>query len=306
MTIWRSVVDADRVRARLAADGAAAVQPLRVFDCRFSLADAQAGDATWWASRIPTARYAHLDRDLSNLRPPHVPGSGRHPWPQADVFRAWLTAQGVGPGTQVVAYDAGDGAFAARLWALLRALGHEAVAVLDGGWAHWNALGLPVENGAPTAREAQDAASANSHLTGESASDASGFEALPLLDAPQVAVRLAAGDALIDARAGERFRGEVEPIDRVAGHVPGAINRPYALNLQDGRFKSGETLREEFLGILAGRSPSQAVAMCGSGVTACHHLLAMAHAGLEGAALFTGSWSGWIEDPQRLVATGAV
>jgi thiosulfate/3-mercaptopyruvate sulfurtransferase len=287
MSMWRTLVDAEALASRLGE------KEIVVFDCRFALNDAEAGEAAWRASRIPGARYAHLNRDLSDLVSPHAPGRGRHPWPQAEVFAAWLARQGVGAQTQVVAYDAADGAYAARLWCLLHALGHGAVAVLDGGWARWCALGSPVEEGEPSRREGLD----------ESVLETSGakanFDRRRLFGPDDISRRLALGELLIDARVAERFRGEVEPIDRVAGHVPGAVNRPYAANLEDGRFKSAQRLAEEFRALLGERESWHAIAMCGSGVTACHHLLAMEHAGLTGAALFAGSWSGWIEDPQR-------
>jgi thiosulfate/3-mercaptopyruvate sulfurtransferase len=319
VTDWRTLIDAPTLAARLGDQSVDDTNindtnindtdindtdindaDLVVFDCRFSLADADAGEAAWRGSRLPSARYAHLNRDLSDLRSLHMSGSGRHPWPQAEVFVAWLVRNGVSPRTQVVAYDAGDGAYAARLWCLLRALGHRNVAVLDGGWAQWNALGLPV-SGAVDTRAIDSAAT---HATKDGF--APRFEAMRLFDATDVPARLAAGDALIDARAAERFRGEVEPIDRVAGHVPGALNRPYAMNLEDGHFKSAERLGEEFRALLGARRADNAIVMCGSGVTACHHLLSMEHAGLHGAALFTGSWSGWIEDATRPIATGDV
>lgn len=277
---WTTLVDAESLAARL---GDA---QLRIFDCRFALNDTGAGESAWRESHLPGAQYAHLDRDLSG---PHAPGAGRHPWPEADAFGAWLGRCGVTPDTQVVAYDAGDGAFAARLWWMLRTFGHRDVAVLDGGWARWRALDLPVDAATP-------AFAPTLHR--------GAFDAAALSSVTDIPARLAAGDLLIDARAPERFRGEVEPIDRVAGHVPGATNRPYAANLRDGRFKPASELADDFAALFAGRAPSQVVAMCGSGVTACHHLLAMAHAGLPGARLFAGSWSGWIEDPQRAVATG--
>lgn len=264
---------------------------LRLFDCRASLADTGAGEAAWRAGHLPGAQHAHLEHDLSG---PHAPGAGRHPWPQADGFAAWLGRAGVTPASRVVAYDAGDGAFAARLWWLLRSFGHARVAVLDGGLAAWTAAGLPLDAAVP----------AIDHVTDPVAPYPGRFAGERLLDAAAVAARVAAGDLLIDARGGERFRGEVEPIDRVAGHVPGARSRPYPANLRDGRFRPAAELAAEFDALLAGRAPSAAIAMCGSGVTACHHLLAMAHAGRDGAALFTGSWSGWIEDPARPVATG--
>ncbi len=292
MTSWRTLVDAEALAAELGAPN------LIVFDCRFSLGDADVGEAAWRVSRVPGARYAHLNRDLSDLGSPHVSGSGRHPWPQAEVFVAWLARQGVNAQTQVVAYDAGDGAYAARLWCLLRALGHDAVAVLDGGWERWCALGLPVEEGHP----ADDDARAHDDAPSLASTFVPRFDGLRLYAAADIPARLAAGDALIDARASERYRGEVEPIDRIAGHVPGALNRPYASNLEDGRFKSPQRLAEEFRALLGQRDPANSIAMCGSGVTACHHVLAMAHAGLPGAALFTGSWSGWIEDAERPIA----
>jgi thiosulfate/3-mercaptopyruvate sulfurtransferase len=281
MTAWTTLVDAETLATRLHdAD-------LRIFDCRFALNDTAAGERLWREAHIPGARHAHLDRDLSGA---HAPGAGRHPWPSAADFGDWLGRNGVTPTTQVVAYDAGDGAFAARLWWLLHVAGHARVAVLDGGYARWTALGLRVDDGiAPV----------------EPATCPVVFDTSRLLDADAVAARVSAGGLLLDARGAERFRGEVEPIDRVAGHVPGALNRPYPSNLEDGRFKPAVRLSEEFDALLAGRPASDMIAMCGSGVTACHHLLAMAHAGRPGASLFTGSWSGWIEDPARAIATGS-
>jgi thiosulfate/3-mercaptopyruvate sulfurtransferase len=278
---WATLVDAQPLADRLGTND------LRIFDCRFALNDTAAGEFAWREAHVPGAHYAHLDRDLSG---PHRAGAGRHPWPNADAFCGWLGRCGVTPETQVVAYDAGDGAYAARLWWMLRALGHRDVAVLDGGWARWSALGLPVDRAMPVVVPTQYRGA---------------FDKDRLIDAAAIPERLAAGDLLIDARAAERFRGEVEPIDRVAGHVPGAVNRPYALNLSEGRFKSASQLSEEFATLLDGQDPQQVIAMCGSGVTACHHLLAMAHAGSPGARLFTGSWSGWIEDAARPVATGS-
>lgn len=297
---WNTLVQAEDLAARLADAGAmdggavrvaargdVARGDLVIADCRVSLADRDAGPRLYAESHIPGAIRVELETDLSDHR---KTGQGRHPWPDAADFTARLGAWGIARDTQVVAYDDGDGAFAARLWFMLRALGHERVAVLDGGWARWTQLGLPVD-----ARVPQPVAV-------EYATD--GFDAGRLLDAASVQSRLAAGDLLLDARAALRFRGEVEPLDRVAGHVPGARNRPYADNLADGRFKSPAALRREFEAALEGRDPARLVAMCGSGVTACHHLLAMEHAGLRGAKLFTGSWSGWISDPSRPVATG--
>ena len=281
MTTWRTLVQAGELAAALGRED------LVVIDCRFSLAAPQAGEAAYRQAHVPGARYAHLDRDLSDH---DKLAAGRHPWPDAADFTARLEAWGIAPQTQVVAYDDGDGAYAARLWFLLRVLGHAQVAVLDGGWAQWTAAGLPVDAVIPApARTRYDAE----------------FDDARLLDANDVQAHVDAGGVLLDARAGERFRGEVEPIDRVAGHVPGATNRPYAENLHEGRFKASAQLAQEFRALLRGRRVDEVVAMCGSGVTACHHLLAMEHAGLPGAKLFPGSWSGWISDPKRPVATGA-
>ena len=256
---------------------------LVVLDARVSLADRSLGEAAYRQGHLPRARHADLDRDLSD----HGRSGGRHPWPGAEGLTATLGRWGIRPDQQVVVYDAGDGALAAaRAWFLLRALGHRDVAVLNGGWARWNALQLPVDTALPSI---------------QSTTYPGTFDADRLLDAPQVQAHLDAGGLLIDARAAERFRGEVEPLDRVAGHVPGAINRPYAENLSDGAFKPADLLAAEFGALLQGRTPDEVVVMCGSGVTACHHLLAMSHAGLHGAKLFTGSWSGWLEDPSRPV-----
>ncbi|MEN1939641.1 sulfurtransferase [Luteimonas sp. MJ246] len=260
---------------------------LVLLDARFSLADPAAGEAAWREGHLPGARYVRVDRDLSG---PHVPGAGRHPWPGAAAFGRLLAALGITPAHQVVVYDAADGAFAARAWCLLRLAGHARVAVLDGGFAAWHAQGLPLDAATPDVPPTAPYPVAFDHAR--------------LFDGQRVEAHLAAGGLLLDARAGERFRGEAEPIDARAGHVPGATSRPYALNLVDGRFKAREVLAEEFGALLGDDAPTQVVAMCGSGVTACHHLLAMAHAGLHGAGLYTGSWSGWIEDPARPVAAG--
>ncbi len=279
---WTTLVSAEELAGALGRDD------VIVVDTRVLLTDRDASEAAYRESHIPGARYAHLERDLSDM---HKIGEGRHPWPDANDFTAALSRWGIAPHHQVVAYDAGDGALAAsRLWFLLRTLGHERVAVLDGGWANWRSLGLPVSDEIPAPQPTSYQAA---------------FDSRALLDATQVQRHLAGDGVLIDVRAAERFRGEVEPLDRVAGHVPGARNRPYATSMREGRFKPAQELAEDLRGTLAGRAPSETVVMCGSGVTACHTLLAMEHAGLRGARLFTGSWSGWIADPARPVATGA-
>ena len=281
MAGWNTLVQAETLSVALGRPD------LAIVDCRFSIVNPGAGESAYLRGHIPGAVYAHLDRDLSDMG---KHGEGRHPWPDADVFTAKLGEWGIAPHHQVIAYDDGDGAHAARFWFLLRALGHEKVAVLDGGWARWTALGLPIDTQVRKPAALRYSAS---------------FDRTRLLDAEAVQARLGAGELLIDARSAERFRGENEVLDRVAGHVPGARSRPYADNLVDGRFKAPMQLADEFRALLGTRTPGQAIAMCGSGVTACHHLLAMERAGLRGAKLFTGSWSGWISDPSRPVATGS-
>lgn len=273
--------------------GVPGVAGLVVIDCRFSLADTAQGEREYLAAHIPGARYAHLDRDLSGRS--GDPRDGRHPWPDPAAFARSLAGWGIEPGHQVVAYDSDNGSIAARLWWLLRSQGHARVAVLDGGWARWVSLGLPVVSG-------NDAASAP-EAPGRRWPSPGTSPLARLLQADDVQAHVEAGGLLVDARAAPRFRGEVEPLDRLAGHVPGAVNRPFSENLApDGRFKPAARLAREFRALLGARPPDQLVAMCGSGVTACHHLLAMAHAGLPGGRLYPGSWSGWIGDPERPVA----
>ena len=260
---------------------------LHLLDCRFDLGDRQSGARAYAQGHLPGAQYADLESDLS--APKRRAEDGRHPWPDADVFGAALGAWGITPAHQVIAYDAGDGAFAARAWYLLQVFGHRRAAVLDGGFARWKQLGLATEAAlpmiSPTAYRGR-------------------FDRSRLQDAEAVQVHMDSGGLLLDARAAARFRGEVEPIDVVAGHVPGARNRPYSDNLQHGRFKSAAQLAAEFGDVLRNHAPQDLVAMCGSGVTACHHLLAMEHAGLRGGRLYAGSRSGWIADPTRPIEVG--
>lgn len=260
-----------------------------VLDCRFDLTDGNAGWQAWGAGHIPGAHYAHLETDLSDMG---RSGRGRHPLPDPAVLSAILGRYGIDPRHQVVCYDDAGGALAAaRAWWLLRTLGHRGVAVLDGGWSAWLAVGQPVGKDAPVQRigDYPGRWRAQTHIT----------------DADELRAAMADGALLLDARAAPRFRGEVETIDPVAGHVPGAVNRPFQENLVDGRFKPAQQLREEFTALLAGRAPGQVVHMCGSGVTAAHNVLAMEHAGLTGSRLYAPSWSGWIHDLQRPVATGS-
>lgn len=259
-----------------------------ILDCRFDLAEPMAGQRAYAAGHIPGARYAHLDHDLSG---PVTSATGRHPLPDPVRLAAQLGQWGVAADTQVVAYDDAGGAFAARAWWLLRWLGHARVAVLDGGWAAWQAQGGATTPAVPAVNAAE-------------------FVFRPALESVVSAeeVLQAVRDktmCLLDARAPERFRGEVEPIDPVAGHVPGALNHPFQRNLEpDGRFLPAQMLRQRFQVTLGTAAAAQVVHMCGSGVTACHNLLAMAQAGLSGSRLYAGSWSEWIRDPARPVASG--
>lgn len=282
---WTTLVDVETLAHALDAGHPA---PLAIVDARVDLADRAAGRRRFAEGHIPGATYVDLEADLSG---PHYPGAGRHPWPADDAFAGVLGRLGITARHQVVVYDEAQGALAAsRLWFMLRAWGHEAVAVLDGGLSAWTAAGHALETG-------------DSHV--EALGPYAGaFDRSRLLQAADVEAALERGEVVIDARAAERYRGDVEPLDRKAGHIPGALNRPFALNLSDGRFKPAGRLREEFQAVLDGRTPDGVVASCGSGVTACHHLLAMEHAGLRGARLYTGSWSGWIEDDARPIATG--
>ncbi|TCO41886.1 sulfurtransferase [Dokdonella fugitiva] len=261
-----------------------------VADCRFDLADAGKGEREHAQAHIPGAVYFHLDRDLSDLG---KRGLGRHPLPHDLVFSAALARAGWRPGVDVVVYDDAQGALAgARMWWLLRLAGVRNAAVLDGGWAAWRDAGLPVESGVAT--PAETAVQLN-------------LDRAQVVWFDELERRRASGDVLlIDARAAARYRGEVEPIDAVAGHVPDARNRPFADNLErDGRFKPREHLRREFEQLLGTRPARDVVHMCGSGVTACHNLLAMEHAGLAGSRVFAPSWSGWISDASRPVAMGS-
>ena len=277
---------------------------LRIIDARFDLSDAEAGRRAYAQSRIPGAHYAHLDDDLSDHSRPA--SDGRHPLPAAERFAATLARWGITPATPVVVYDGGSGAMAAaRAWWLLRWMGHDDVRLLDGGWAAWTAAAAPVDT------TPMDAAQ---HAAGEMPAHASPVApgrsdspspwrpgSAPLARVHDVA-EPASGTVLIDARAPERFRGEVEPLDPKAGHIPGARNRPFAKNLADGRFKPSALLREEWAALLpVGMTP---ILYCGSGVTACHNALALVHAGHPMPTLFAPSWSGWVSDPSRPVATG--
>ncbi|KRA51956.1 sulfurtransferase [Pseudoxanthomonas sp. Root630] len=282
---WTALVDADTLSTVLGAPG------LRLVDARFVMLNAapDAGRQAYAQGHLPGAVHADLNLDLSDLS---KTGEGRHPLPDEAAFARRLGEWGITPAHQVVVYDAGDGSMAAaRAWWLLKLLGHERVAVLDGGLAAWRAVGGAETDAIP------DIAPAPAYP--------GRFDMRQCAGADEVVARLhdAAG-WLFDARAAERFRGEVEPIDPIAGHVPGAVNLPFAQALRDGRFKPAAELRSLLSPLLGDREASESVLMCGSGVTACHLLLAFEHAGLHGARIYPGSWSGWISDPAHPVARG--
>lgn len=258
-----------------------------ICDCRHDLADHSAGYRAYRSGHIPGARFLHLDADLSG---PKTGLTGRHPLPHPATFCLRVGALGIANDTQVVTYDDTGGAYAARLWWMLRWVGHTRVAVLDGGWQAWTRAGLPVTVEQPVA--------APTNFDGRLQQMA--------VDSTQLLTNLRNPTALVlDARSSDRFRGEHEPLDPVAGHIPGAVNRFFKLNLDDnGRFKAPGVLKQEFSAVLNGHGPEAIVHQCGSGVTACHNLLAMEIAGLHGSRLYPGSWSEWVSDRRRPVATG--
>ena len=259
-----------------------------VLDCRFTLTDPEAGRQAYTKAHIPGARYVHLDNDLSA---PIGDTTGRHPLPDPRVLTEKLCQWGVGVNKQVVVYDDSYGAMAVRLWWMMRWLGHPGVALLDGGYPKWTREKRPVDANIPEPHKAACACLP---------------EPTQIVGADEIMHASKTGDQLIiDARPDRRFSGEYEPLDPVAGHVPGAINYPFDENLDvDGTFLPPEALRENYQALLKGRPAWQVLHMCGSGVTACHNILAMEIAGLPGSRLYPGSWSEWITDPVRPVATG--
>lgn len=294
---YQLLIDANPLQA-LQASG----QPLMIFDCSYDLAQPEAGRAQYEGGHIPGAVYADLGHDLSDAGAPgpdgqHQPhpdaaSGGRHPLPSRERWAQWLQRVGLNTGVQVVVYDRQGANFCGRLWWMLKWAGHEAVAVLDGGLQAWEAAGGALARGSEPVR-----AAGNFRL---------GPPLQRLVTTAQVHARLGGSEqTLVDARAAPRYRGEVEPLDPVAGHIPGALNRPFSQNLgPDGRFKSPEALRAEFDQLLEGRDPAGVVHQCGSGVSAVPNLLAMEIAGLGCAGLYAGSWSEWCRDPARPVARG--
>lgn len=261
---------------------------LVVVDCRFNLDDVEWGRREYASAHIPGAVYAHVDEDMAGAK---SGTNGRHPLPDPESFRRALGRMGISHASQVVAYDQDNGMYASRFWWMLRWMGHDAVAVLDGGMAAWLAEGQVVASGEERRARAEFSGEPRDGML------ASGDDVASMVARPDWRV--------LDARAPERFRGEVEPLDRVAGHIPGARNHFFQSNLEaDATFRSREALQASFEAVLGGTPADHVVAYCGSGVTACHNLLAMEHAGLHGARLYAGSWSEWSSNTSRPIATG--
>ena len=300
MTNYTTLVSAEQLQALMKSG-----QPLRIFDCSFELAQPHAGEQNYLKSHIPGAIYADLETALTARH--GVPGAhglitasgadapasgGRHPLPNREKFATWLSSVGMGNEMQAVVYDRNGANYCGRLWWMLKWAGHENVAVLDGGLQAWQTAGYPVNSGEEPAHFQIN------FLTGP--------ELARLVDAETVASQLGRpAQTLIDARATPRFKGEVEPLDPVAGHIPGALNRPFGLNLTpDGKFKPAEQLKAEFTALLGQRDPATVIHHCGSGVSALPNLIAMELAGLGRTALYAGSWSDWCQDPNRPMAQG--
>lgn len=272
-----TIIDAPTLHARLA-DPA-----LVIVDARFNLFDVDEGRAAYLDAHVPGAVYVHLDEDLSG---PPLTDAGRHPMPSPEALVALFSRLGIGVDSQVIAYDQRDGVVAARVWWMLRYMGHEAVAVLDGGWKAWAGAGYAT-------------------ASGEETRAARVFRGSPRRDRLVTVDEVADAPRLVDSRDPRRYRGEEEPLDPVAGHIPGAVNRFHRENLDaDGRFLPAAELAGAFEALLAGTPATEAVHYCGSGVTACHGLLAACHAGLGDGRLYAGSWSEWCSDDRRPVATG--
>lgn len=286
--MYTTLITAEQLQA-LTGDSAASVL---IVDCTADLMQAEAGRQQFEAAHIAGALYADLNTDLSAHAPAETASGGRHPLPTREHFAQWLRQIGLTPHTQVVAYDRNGMNFCGRLWWMLKWLGHDAVAVLDGGWGAWQAMGGAVAQGSGHAPTPSNWEAGHALMSPVSAETVMAHLGTP-------------GQTIMDARATPRYRGDVEPLDPVAGHIPGALNRPFALNLDDkGCFKPAEQLRAEFLALLDGRAPASVVHQCGSGVSALPNMLAMSVAGLHGSQLFAGSWSEWCQDPRRPVEKG--
>jgi thiosulfate/3-mercaptopyruvate sulfurtransferase len=279
---YNTVISAEDLHSRLDADDWVVV------DCRFTLSDAAAGQRAYDEGHIPGARYMHLDDDLAA---PVTENTGRHPLPDPEKLAKKLGELGIGNTTQVVVYDDTFGAMASRLWWLLRWMGHDKVALLDGGLPAWIRKKLPLTTEYPSIESKTFTPTLRNEM---------------VVDMPTMETIVDGGESVIvDARAEERFTGEVEPLDKVAGHIPGSLNLPFEDNLDlDGTFMSKEEMQELYKEILGDKDGSHTIMMCGSGVTACHNLVAMEIAGFTGARLYAGSWSEWITNPDHEVATG--
>ena len=264
-----------------------------VLDCRHDLMNPAFGRNAYVEAHIAGARFISIDDDLADHAATVAGGRGRHPLPTPEALAATFSRVGIDAGKQVVLYDSASGSYAARAWWCLRWLGHQAVAVLDGGIQLWQSEGRPLDTAIPQWPATNFQAQPNASMKVEAAT---------------VRARIGTADAcVIDARAPERYNGSTEPIDPVAGHIPGARNRFWKHNIApDGRFKTATQLQDEWQRLLAGLAPAQVMHQCGSGVTACHNLLAMEIAGLAGGTLYPGSWSEWCADPARPVRTGEV
>ena len=284
---YTTLVSAEQLQALMAGG-----TPLRVFDCSFELMKPEAGDQQFRDAHIPGAVRANLDQHLSAHEGTAAASGGRHPLPTREAFAAWLGSVGFDHAMQAVVYDRQGANYGGRLWWMLKWVGHENVALLDGGLQAWHAVGGVVTTGAGTRHAPRDFALREERATLALTSDVARGLGRP-------------SQTIIDARAAPRFRGEVEPLDPVAGHIPGALNRPFNQNMgPDGKFKPADALKAEFQALLAGRDPATVVHHCGSGVSAVPNIIAMEVAGLGRPALYAGSWSEWCSDPARPVAQG--
>ncbi len=289
--MYGTLISASQLQSLLASG-----QPVMVFDCSFELMQPGAGDAQYSQAHIPGAVRADLDRHLSANGAPDAASGGRHPLPSRATFAAWLGSVGFNNTMQAVVYDRQGASYCGRLWWMLKWVGHEAVAVLDGGWQAWQASGGTTQSAASTRTDTQTHAS-NYVLATANTSLTATETIAKQLGRPTL--------TLIDARSAERFKGEIEPLDPVAGHIPGALNRAFNLNFNaDGRFKPAPQLKAEFEALLAGRDPATVVHHCGSGVSAVPNIIAMEVAGLGRTTLYAGSWSEWCSDPARPCAKG--
>lgn len=282
MPTYRTLISAEELAAN--------IDQCIVVDSRHDIFDPEASLACYIEGHIPSASFVHLDHQLAA---PRTGTNGRHPWPGREAVFDLLESLGLTDERQLVVYDTQGNQMAVRLWALARWVGHDAVAVLDGDMRAWRAAGYPLSQDPSPVRPRGSLSRNRPSLLG-------------MVDADALMRNLQGGEeVVVDARAPDRYSGAIEQIDKVAGHIPGAIDRFYGRNLRpDGRFKPAEVLHEEFIGLLGQTPPEHVIHQCGSGVTACHNILAMEHAGLHGSRLYPGSWSEWIADPSRPVATG--